>query len=306
MSTIVLVPDDVGVAALAPLEGVDPVRYDPDGGLPDGADGAEAMVVDAGDPERLAGLMRELPRLRLVQTLSAGVDRWRGRLPDGVDLANARGAHGAATAEWAVAVLLAVYRELPRFVRDQAAGRWEKHATESLAGKRVLVLGAGDLARNLQRRLEPFGAVATLSGTRARQKVVAMEEVPRLLPKQDAVVVMLPLTETTRRLVDTAFLAAMPDGAVLVNAARGAIVDTDALLSELRSGRLRAALDVTDPEPLPAGHPLWTAPGVLITPHVGGETLGLEERGWRVAAEQIALFAAGRPPTNLVSHELLR
>ncbi len=300
MPMIVLVPDDGGVVALARLRGIEPLRYDAAGALPDGATAAEVMVVDGGDAGHLTALMRELPGLRLVQTLSAGVERWQGRLPDGVGLSNARGAHGGATAEWAAAALLAVYRELPAFVASQASGRWEDRVTDTLDGKRVLVLGAGDLAQNLKRRLEPFGAGVTLAGRRARADVVAMSDVRALLPEQDAVVAMLPLTDATRGLIDDAFLARMGDGAVLVNAARGAVVDTGALLAELRAGRIRAALDVTDPEPLPDGHPLWTAPGVLITPHVAGNTIGYEDRAWRVAAEQIRLFAAGGEPTNLI------
>jgi phosphoglycerate dehydrogenase-like enzyme len=300
MSLIVLVPDDLGLAVLAAVAGVEPLRYDVDASLPDGSEAAEVMVVGSGDADRLVAAMRGLPSLRLVQTLSAGVERWEGRLPDGVALANARGAHGAATAEWAAAALLAVYRELPAFVHDQAAGHWDQHETDTLDGKRVLVLGAGDLARELVKRLAPFGARCTLVGTRARNGVTAISEVDALLPEQDAVVAMLPLTDETRGLIDASFLARLPDGAVVVNAARGPIVDTDALLAELRPGRLRAALDVTDPEPLPPDHPLWAAPGVLITPHVGGATAGADDRAWRVAAEQIELFANGDEPTNLM------
>jgi phosphoglycerate dehydrogenase-like enzyme len=266
--------------------------------LPDGAADAEVLVVGGAVDDEVA-LMARLPRLRLVQTLSAGVERWEGRLPDGVQLSNARGAHGGATAEWAVSALLGVYRELPTFTRAQDERRWDQHVTDTLDGKRILVLGAGDLATELRRRAEPFGATVTVIGRRARSGVHGRDELPELVPDCDALVVMLPLTDATRGIVDADLLSRLPDGAVVVNAGRGPSVDTAALLGELQSGRLRAALDVTDPEPLPADHPLWSAPNLLLTPHVGGSTHGYEQRAWSVAAEQIATFAAGRDPANL-------
>jgi phosphoglycerate dehydrogenase-like enzyme len=302
MTLRVLVPDEEGVAALSGTDGIRPVRYDPAEPLPlpPEAGDAEVMVVPPAYAGRLLAAMREMPALRLVQTLSAGTDRWEGQLPEGVALSNARGAHGGSTAEWAAAVLLSIYRDLPRYASDQAAGRWRPRASETLDGKRVLILGAGDLGTSLRARLEPFGTHVTLVARRARPGVRGAGELPALLGGHDAVVVMVPYNDSTRHMVDAAFLSRMPDGAVLVNAARGPIVDTDALLAELRSGRLRAALDVTDPEPLPPGHPLWHAPGVLFTPHIGGNTTGAAERAWQVAAGQIAQYAAGKRPDNLV------
>ena len=303
MTVTVLVPSEEGRAALAGLESVHPVVYKPGGQLPEQASSAEVMVVPAPDraPERLLATLRDLPKLRMVQTLSAGTELWEGRLPDGVLLSNARGAHGGATAELAAAGLLATYRQIPQFVADQAAHRWNQHQTETLDGKRVLVLGAGDLGQSLRARLEPFGATVTLVGRSARAGVHAFAEVPDLLGRHDAVVLMVPSNDQTHHLADAAFLARMPDGAVLVNVARGSVVDTGALLAELTAGRLRAVLDVTDPEPLPPDHPLWDAPGVLILPHVGGNTDGVTDRAWRVAAAQVAAFAAGQEPPNLVS-----
>jgi phosphoglycerate dehydrogenase-like enzyme len=282
-------------------EDVHVLTYDGDR-LPEEAEDAEVLVVASGSDvtvDEQVRMMARLPRLRLVQTLSAGVEAWEGRLPEGVQLSNARGAHGGATAEWAVTALLAVYRELPGFVLAQQDGRWDAHQTDTLDGKRVLVLGAGDLAVELRRRAEPFGAEVSFVGRRARQGVHGFDELDGLLPDADAVVVMLPLTDATRGLVDADVLRRMADNAVLVNAGRGPIVDTDALLAELRSGRLRAALDVTEPEPLPDGHPLWSAPGLLLTPHVAGSTIGWQERAFAVAARQIEQFAAGRAPDNL-------
>jgi phosphoglycerate dehydrogenase-like enzyme len=238
--------------------------------------------------------------LRLVQLLTAGAETWIGRLPDGVALSDGRGAHGGATAEWIVAALLAVYRHLPLFTAAQADERWDYHTTEELAAKRVLIVGAGDVAEQTVARLAPFEVTTTLVGRRARDGVHPVDEVAELLPHHDACVVVVPLTDATRGLVDAAFLAAMPDGSVLVNAARGPVVDTDALLAELTAGRLRAALDVTDPEPLPAGHPLWSAPGLLLTPHVGGSVPLAVDRAFRIAAEQIRQFAGGNTPSNLV------
>jgi phosphoglycerate dehydrogenase-like enzyme len=284
---------------LQEVDGVRIVTYADAGALPAEAEQAEVLVVSSGSVDEQIGLMQRLPRLRLVQTLSAGVEAWEGRLPDGVQLSNARGAHGGATAEWAVATLLAVYRELPAFVHAQQERRWDPHTTDTLDGKHVLVLGAGDLATEFRRRAEPFGASVEVVGRKARAGVHGIDELDDLLPAADAVVVMLPVTDATRGLMDASKLGRMRDGAVLVNAGRGPLVVTDALLAELRAGRLRAALDVTDPEPLPADHPLWSAPGLLLTPHVGGGTRGLEVRAWTVAAKQIARFAAGSDPDNL-------
>jgi phosphoglycerate dehydrogenase-like enzyme len=297
----VLVPGEEGRAALAGLDGVDPVVYDPAAPMPDAASHAEVLVVPIVHADRMATAMRDMPKLRLVQTLSAGTDQWEGHLPSGVGLSNARGAHGGSTAEWAATVLLSIYRQIPRWVSDQAARTWRPGTTETLDGQRVLILGAGDLGTNLRRMLEPFGAAVTMVARTPRAGVHGLGELPGLLAEHDAVVVMVPYNDETHHLVDAGFLARMPDGAVLVNAARGPIVDTGALLAELRAGRLRAALDVTDPEPLPADHPLWDAPGVLITPHVGGNTAGYPGRSWAVAARQIAAFAAGQDPPNLVS-----
>ena len=298
--TVVLVPYDEGLAALRHVPGIQAVRYDPDGPLPDEAASAQVLVPPFLASVRVVELVQRLPELRLVQLLTAGAENWVGRLPAHVALSDCRGAHGVATAEWIVAVLLAVYRELPGFVRAQDERRWDQHFTDELAGKRVLLVGAGDLAENAVRRLYPFEVTTTLVGSRARDGVHGIDEVHDLLPDHDAAVLVVPLTDATRGLVDAAFLAAMPDGAVLVNAARGPVVDTDALVAELLSGRPRAALDVTDPEPLPADHHLWDAPGLLLTPHVGGSVPGGMRRAFAVVAEQLSALARGEQPPNLV------
>lgn len=297
--TVVLIPHEAfadTVRDAAP--DVEVIAYDdPDGELPANA---RVLVPPFLATAEAVAMTERLPELELVQLLTAGAENWVGRLPEGVALSDCRGAHGGATAEWVCSVLLAVYRDLPAFVRAQYDGRWDYHQTEELAGKKVLVVGAGDVAEHTVRRLEPFGVTSTLVGRRARDGVHGIDEVHDLLARHDACVVIIPLTEETRGLVDARFLAAMPDGAVLVNAARGPVADTDALTAELSSGRLRAAVDVTDPEPLPDGHPLWDAPGLLLTPHVGGSVPGAMPRAYAIASEQIAAFARGEHPANLV------
>jgi phosphoglycerate dehydrogenase-like enzyme len=241
-----------------------------------------------------------LPRLQLVQLLSAGAERFVGRLPQRVVLCNARGAHTPSTAEWAVTVTLAAQRGIPFFVREQDAGRWSFTTHRSLVGARVLVIGAGDIGRRIGRMLAGFDVKLTYVARTARDGVRAMGDLPALLPHADVVIVIVPVTPETTGMVDAGFLAAMPDGALLVNAARGVIVDTDALVAELSRGRLRAALDVTDPEPLPPGHPLWSAPGLLLTPHVGGAVPQSGDRATAAVTDQLSRILAGNPLQNVV------
>jgi phosphoglycerate dehydrogenase-like enzyme len=241
------------------------------------------------------------PKLAVVQLLSAGAEVWANRVPDTVTLCDAAGVHTSSTAEWAVAALLASVREFPRFIRAQVEGRWDYTPTDELAGKKVLVVGAGTIGEGIRRRLEPFDVELTLAARRARPGVHAVDELPDLLPDADAVILIVPLTPATRGMVDAAFLARMRDGALLVNAARGPVVRTDDLVAELVSGRLRAAVDVTDPEPLPPGHPLWTAPGLLLTPHVAGSVPGLHRRAYALVGAQIRRYLAGEPLVNQVA-----
>ncbi|MBN1093612.1 2-hydroxyacid dehydrogenase [Blastococcus sp. TML/M2B] len=241
-----------------------------------------------------------LPDLRVVQLLSAGAERFAGRLPEGVTLCNARGAHTPSTAEWAVTATLAAQRGMPFFVREQDAGRWTPRTHHSLVGAKVLVVGAGDIGRTIGRMMAGFDVELTFVARTARDGVHATSELPELLPQADVVVVIVPVTDETTGLVDAAFLAAMKDDALLVNAARGVVVDTDALLAELTSGRLRAALDVTEPEPLPEGHPLWSAPNLLLTPHVGGDVPGTNLRAAAAVTDQLRRILDGRPLENVV------
>ncbi|RDG37610.1 2-hydroxyacid dehydrogenase [Streptomyces corynorhini] len=252
--------------------------------------------------------LAEMTSLRLVQTLSAGVDNVTpalGLLAPGVRLCNAKGVHEASTAELALTLTLASLRGVPGFVRAQDRGEWRSGFHEALADKSVLIVGHGSIGAAIEDRLTPFECarvirVARSARTTERGAVHAFTELPALLPEADVVILSTPLTEATRGLVDAAFLAGMKDGALLVNVARGAVVDTEALLAELESGRIRAALDVTDPEPLPSGHPLWHAPGVLVSPHVGGPTSAFLPRAKRLLVEQLTRFAAGEEPLNVV------
>jgi phosphoglycerate dehydrogenase-like enzyme len=255
----------------------------------------------------LDSILAALPALEVVQLVSAGADAFVGRLPDGVLLCDARGVHGGSTSEWVLAVLLASVRSLPRFVHAQAERRWDYTFTDELAGKRVLVVGAGDVGGQIRRKLLTFDAEVTMVARRARPAgdagdpaVHGVDELPELLPSADVVVVVVPLTAATRGLVDAAFLARMPAGALLVNGARGPVVDTDALTAELRSGRLQAAVDVTDPEPLPPDHPLWDMPGLLLTPHVAGSVHGFPRRAYALVREQLGRWVAGEPLQNQV------
>jgi phosphoglycerate dehydrogenase-like enzyme len=254
----------------------------------------------------LENVLAQLPALEVVQLVSAGADAFVGRLPESVLLCDARGVHGGSTSEWVLAVVLAAVRDLPRFVRAQDERRWDYTFTDELAGKRVLVVGAGDVGGQIRRKLLTFDAEVTLVARRPRPATVVepavhgVGELPELLPAADIVVVVVPLTEATRGLVDGEFLARMPTGALLVNGARGPVVQTDALVAELRSGRLRAATDVTDPEPLPPDHPLWQQPGLLLTPHVAGSVHGFPARAYALVRRQLERWVAGEPLHNQV------
>ena len=225
-------------------------------------------------------------------------------VPPGVIVCNARGVHDAGTAELAIGLVLASQRGIDVAVRDQLDGRWAGKTLESLADRRVMVLGYGSIGTAIARRLAPFEVelVAVARTPRVQDGVVVrgMAEVPELLPTVDVVILIAPLTEETSGLVDATFLARMRDGALLVNMARGKIVDTDALLAEVTTGRLRAALDVTEPEPLPADHPLWHAPGVIITPHVAGNTRATDPRLIRLLRKQIARLEKGDRLLNVI------
>ena len=262
-----------------------------------------AEVEFAVPPYRPREVVEALPRMRRLKVLqadSAGVEWLVGHVPPGVTLCNARGVHDVATSEWVVAAILALTKRLPAALEDQRAARWGTLEPDELADKMVLILGYGSSGRAVAARLEPFGVRLVRVSRTARAGVHGASELPQLLPDADVVVLLAPLTEETRGLAGERFLGLMRPRALLVNAGRGALVDTPALLRALDARRIRAALDVTEPEPLPADHPLWRAPGVLITPHVAGASPRSAPRAAALIREQLLRYLEGRPLANVV------
>lgn len=300
------VPEERYAAGLAPLPGVQVVTWDLAAAHP--MQEALRLVVPPymGAPparERLAACSS----LEAVQLLTAGYESVLDVVPDGVALCNGAGIHDASTAELAVGLALAAQRAIPEAVVAQGGSTWLRPGIgRALADSRVLVLGYGNIGRAIVRRLLPFEVSVTAVASRPREgdelvaRVHGLDELDALLPEHDVVILIVPLTDATRRVVDARFLALMPDDALLVNVARGGVVDTDALVAECASGRLRAALDVTDPEPLPPGHPLWSTPGVLVTPHVGGATTAMFPRALALLRTQVEALRDGRPLANVV------
>jgi phosphoglycerate dehydrogenase-like enzyme len=251
----------------------------------------------------VAEVLPRMTSLQVVQTLSAGVDNVRGSVPDGVTLCNGRGIHDTSTAELTLTLTLASLRGVPDFVRAHDRHEWRPGWRPALADKRVLLVGYGAIGAAIEARLLPFEVDLVRVARTARDGVHAIEELPALLPDADVVVLVVPLTDATRGLVDAGFLARLKDGALLVNVARGPVVVTDDLVAALSSGRIRAAIDVADPEPLPPDSPLWTAPNLLISPHVGGASSAMWPRAHRLVREQLHRFAAGEPLANRMTGE---
>ena len=244
-------------------------------------------------------------RLRVIQTFSAGVDWLRGKVPEHVIVCNARGVYDSPLSEWVVGAILAMQRGLITSRDLQARAEWAVLEPGELAGRRVVILGMGSIGTAIADRLRPFGVEIVGVGRSARDGVQALSALDGLLPGAEILVDMLPLTRETTRLLDARRLALLPDGALVVNAGRGGTIDTAALVRELESGRLRAALDVVDPEPLPADHPLWALPNVLVTPHMAGDTPSSTVTCFELAGDQIRRFAAGLPLRNEVPRYLL-
>jgi phosphoglycerate dehydrogenase-like enzyme len=248
--------------------------------------------------------VHDLPNLQLLQLPSAGYEHALPHVPGHAALANGRGIHDDETAELAVGLTLTVLREIGAFQFDRAAGIWDARETRSLADRRVTVVGYGAIGSAIATRFEAFKTDVRVVARTAREQdgrhVHAFGELPELARTTDVLVLIAPLTDETEGLVDADLLAALPDGAVVVNVARGKVVDTDALVAELQSGRLSAALDVTDPEPLPEGHPLWSTPNTVLTPHVGGNTDLSVPRSIELMRRQVAALAEGRAFENLI------
>lgn len=289
------------IEAVGPVDGVDVVEWDGTGPVPERV---EFLVPDYRTTRRTLERAGELTDLRIVQTQLAGFDGQPELLPPGVVLCNGRGVHDDATAEHAVALLLAVLRRIPEAVRGHDSWQNLQTGMRSLADSRVLILGYGAIGRALAERLIPMKARVTAVAARARGDdlvgtVHPMEDLPALLPGQHAVVLLLPLSEATRGLVDDGVLSRLDDGAVVVNVARGGVLDNDALRKH--AGRLHFALDVTDPEPLPDGHPVWGVPDTVITPHVAGGTTAMLPRVAALVRDQLTRAVRGEPLVNVVA-----
>ncbi len=266
--------------------------------LPAGRFAEAEVMVDPRDD--LLPHLHEAAGLHTVLVTSAGTDRIEDHVPDGVTLANARGARDAAVAEWTVGAILAMEKRLFDQRDSQARRAWEHFAPPDVEGRTALILGAGSIGRAIEARLAPFGVEIVRVAQSEREGVRAVDDLPALLPRAQILVVVLPASRSTRRLLDARALALLPDGALVVNVGRGVVIDTDALLAELRAERLRAALDVVDPEPLPADHPLWTAPGTFVSAHVSGDSRRADEVAVRMMGEQLRRLAWGAPLLNVV------
>ncbi len=256
--------------------------------------------------------------VKVIQSLLAGVDWMLPWATEGVTLCDGQGLHEISTAEWAVAGILTALKQFPHYRDRQREQFWDGQLVggkfssdtepppyrilgDELAGKTVLIVGYGNIGNAIETRLQPFGVEVLRVARSARAGVASIAELPSLLPEADIVVLIVPLTPETQGMMSAAMLKKMRPGALLVNAARGPVVDTDALVEALHHGHIRAVLDVTNPEPLPAGHPLWSAPNCFLTPHVAGSTPQFFIRGYRFAAAQVARYLAGEPLKNIVN-----
>ncbi|HXA27369.1 MAG TPA: 2-hydroxyacid dehydrogenase [Candidatus Angelobacter sp.] len=299
---VIWVPSGADPAHLRLLPEDVAVREIPDDAIPEHP-GRGDMVIPHVRRSRLRELLDRLDGLRVVQTMSAGIDAYRGLVPPGVTLCDARGVHDVPVAEWTVAAILAMQRDLPRYVRNQANSEWrpEQRPAREVCGMEVVIVGHGSIGRAVAQRLTAFGATVTGVARHPREDARGMDELPALLPKADAVVILLPLTDATRGLFGEQHIALMKPGALLVNAGRGAVADTRAITDAVQQGRIRVALDVVDPEPLPADHLLWREEHALLTPHVAGSSDAFLGRAWRLVADQVRRYVDGEPLHNVVS-----
>ncbi|GAA0329394.1 2-hydroxyacid dehydrogenase [Actinoallomurus spadix] len=297
----VWVPDKEMAEALADLAAAEVDVYPGADALPGDPAEVEFYVPPFVPTPQSRAILARMSGLKVLQLQVAGVDAFLPHVPPGAVLCNGRGVHDASTAEWTVGAILAAQHDFPRFADAQREGRWDWHMTDALADRTVLIVGYGSVGAAIERRLLPFETEVVRVARTARDGVHPVGALPELLPEADVVVLIVPFTEETTGLVDAGFLARMKDGALLVNAARGAVVDTGALVAELSQGRLRAVLDVTDPEPLPAGHPLWSAPGVFITPHVGGSTPASRRRAVALVRRQLERYVRGETLQNVIT-----
>jgi phosphoglycerate dehydrogenase-like enzyme len=298
---LVWIPNAEGAAFLGTLpsdvevgiwNGLDP--------LPGGADRVELVMPSWAGKDDVVRLLGALPALKVVQTVAAGYEWLLGLNRPELSVCNAGDANAAAVADWCLAAVVSDIRRFPTFDRQQSEAVWRPVSAKPLSSHTVVIVGYGAIGKALHARLEPLGCTVVPVASRARDQIRGVDELPGLLPTADVVVLLTPLSEATMHLIDRDALRLLPDGALVVNAGRGAVVDTDALMVELGSGRLRAVLDVTDPEPLPPMHPLWHAKNVRITPHIAGATTGFLSFTYPVAGENIRRLHAGEPLLNVV------
>jgi phosphoglycerate dehydrogenase-like enzyme len=296
----VWLPDNPARASLGELpESVEVHLIPRKGALPPEFEAVEFLVPPFGS-RRVVEALPRLSALRVVQANSAGVDWIAGSIPDGVTLCSARGTRDAPVAEWVVGAILDNYKGLGRFRRQQDQGQWAPRMPRELAGSKALIVGYGSIGQAVEQRLRPFGVEVTRVASRERGDVHGVAALDELLPHADIVIVLLPAAPETTGLIDEKGLARLRTGALVVNAGRGSAIEQRALVDELESGRLEAALDVTDPEPLPPDDPLWQLPNVLITPHVAGDSPAADQRVYELVGDQIRRYASGQPLLNVV------
>ncbi len=274
-------------------------------------------------PTRALRTAPHLHGVRLVLSLMAGTEWIPGAMGPHVTICNAHGAHNISTAEWTLSAILATLKYFPLYLDVQRSGEWKRRfeasahyiritgdvrphyppvMQEELTGKTVLLVGYGSIGREIERMLAPFNVELLRMARSARTQplVHAVSELHHLLPLAEVVILILPLTEESRGLIGSREFGLMRQGALLVNAARGPVVQTDALVEALNAGKIRAAVDVTDPEPLPTGHPLWSCPNLLLTPHVGGSSPQFAPRSIKTAEDELRRYIAGEPLRNVV------
>jgi phosphoglycerate dehydrogenase-like enzyme len=243
---------------------------------------------------------RKMPNLKILQLPTAGYESAIEFMQPSITLCNGKGIHNDSTAELAIGLTIASLRGIPDFVRKQDKSEWLFVKNKSMNDRKIGIIGFGSIGTTISRILSGFEVEIIPFTQSGRDNTIAITHLDKHLPSLDVVILILPLTKESKHLFDAKRLSLMKDGALLVNVARGPIVDTDALVKELNSGRITAALDVTDPEPLPKDHPLWQAKGVLISPHIGGHTTAFEKRARRLIESQLQLLADGKPLNNII------
>ncbi len=269
--------------------------------LPDFKDEIEIYVPTYMGAQKAYDVIDELPNLKYVLLLTAGVDKVLPHIRNGITLCNARGIHDAATAELTLGLAIASRRNIANFVRANN-DVWSLRKTESSLGNaRVAIVGAGSVGTEIGRLFRAFGSETSLISRSSKVHGTPIQYADDILRSADIVVIVVPLTKETKGLVDHKFLAKLKTGALLINVARGEVVNTTDLVEELASGRINAALDVTDPEPLPKDHALWSFENCIISPHVGGATETFYEKGKKLLEQNLALIAQGEKPLNVIT-----